>query len=187
MKHINIYINEAWSGVKKQSLKPDIEAWCDEMGIENYTINSQNEIDVKGNVNLSYKDFKELPYKFGNVTGYFDIGHNGNLTSLKNCPNHVNGDYFSCKDCNNLKTMIGCPSYIIGNLFCNWCENLISLEGCPKEVGGIFYCNGCKSLNSLEGCPKRVGGRFACGGCKRNFTKKEVRSLCKVSGIINLK
>ena len=44
MKNLNIYINEAWSGVKQQSIKADIEAWCDDMGIKNYTINSKAEI-----------------------------------------------------------------------------------------------------------------------------------------------
>ncbi len=38
MKNLNNYIIEAWSGVKKQSFKADIEAWCEEMGIKNYTI-----------------------------------------------------------------------------------------------------------------------------------------------------
>ena len=41
MEKLNIYITEAWGRVKKQSLKSDMEAWCDEMGIEKYTINSK--------------------------------------------------------------------------------------------------------------------------------------------------
>ena len=187
MKHINIYINEAWSGVKKHTNNAEIENWCDEMGIKKYTINSQGEIDVDGNVSLFNNDFKELPYKFGTVEGYFSIRGCKNLTSLKNCPSHVNGDPFSCQDCNNLKTMIGCPSYIRGNLLCNWCENLISLKGCPKEVGGSFFCNGCIKLDSLDGCPKKVGRSFVCGSCKRKFTEEEVKSLCKVRGSIDLK
>ena len=98
MKNLNNYIEEAWSGVKQQSLKSEIEAWCDEMGIKNYTINSKGEIDVDGYVNLFNKDFKELPYKFGKVNGTFDLSCNPNLTSLKNCPNKVEG-YFWCEDC----------------------------------------------------------------------------------------
>ena len=127
MKKLNNYINEAWSGVKKQSLKAEIEAWCEEMGIENYTINSKGEIDVDGNVWLENKDFRELPYKFGEVNGDFDIDYCKNLTSLKNCPNNVRG-YFSCRHC----------------------ENLISLEGCPKEVKGNFWCGKCKIKFSKE-------------------------------------
>ena len=141
MKHINTYINEAWSGVKQQSIKADIESWCDEMGIKNYTINSKGEIDVDGNVWLYKKnDFKELPYKFGTVTGYFDIGENKKLTSLKNC---------------------------------------------PDEVRGSVGCRNCPQLDSLEWCPEEVGKNFYCFGCKREFTEKEVKSLCKVKGKIH--
>ena len=127
MKKLNTYIVEAWSGVKKQSLKVEIENWCEEMGIENYTINSKGEIDVNGYVDLFNKDFKELPYKFGVVTGFFDIGECDNLTSLKNCPNEV-GNYFSC----------------------NYCPKLESLEGCPKRVEGDFYCSDRKQKFTKE-------------------------------------
>ena len=111
----------SWSGVKKQTNIENIKTWCEEMGIENYTINSQDEIDVDGNVNLSGKDFKELPYKFRIVTGYFSLSGCKYLISLKNCPNFVRG----------------AVSYSL-------CRKLDSLEGCPKEVGGYFYCRGCK-------------------------------------------
>ena len=111
----------SWNGVKQQINKAEIEAWCKEMGIKDYTINSQGEIDVNGDVWFMYKRFKELPYKFGKVTGYFDIGNNPNLISLKNCPNHVS------------------------RLFaCDVCPQLNSLEGCPKEVNDGFYCKNCK-------------------------------------------
>ena len=135
MKHINSYINEAWSGVKKQTNNAEITAWCDEMDIKKYTINDKGEIDVNGGVDLGGKNFKELPYKFGKVGGYFILSS---------------------------------------------CENLISLKNCPNEIGGNFFCNRCKSLNSLEGCPKEVAQNFFCDRCKREFTKEEVKSLCKV-------
>ena len=125
MKHINAYIHEAWSGVKKQtSIDIEaIEAWCDEMGIEKYTINSKGEIDVGGFVNLRGRDFKELPYKFGIVTRHFNISNNKNLISLKNC-----------------------PDYVPQNFYCDQCPQLDSLVGCPKEVGRDFYCFDCKNL-----------------------------------------
>ena len=110
-----------WNGVKKQSNIENIKAWCDEMEIQNYTINSKGEIDVDGEVWLNNKDFEELPYKFGRVNDRFDLSFNANLISLKNCPDYV-GDYFSC----------------------NYCSKLDSLEGCPKEVGLKFYCRECK-------------------------------------------
>ena len=127
MIKLNNYINEAWVGVKKQSLKAEIEAWCDEMKIKNYIINSKNEIDVNGNVDLRCYDFKELPYKFGQVNGCFSLAYNKKLTSLKNCPNKIN-KYFRC----------------------SYCPNLESLEGCPKEVGRDFYCSSCKRKFTKE-------------------------------------
>ena len=121
MKNLNHYILEAWNGVKKQSIKAEVEAWCDEMGIENYTINSKGEIDVDGGVWLINKNFKELPYKFGYVSNTFSLRGCKNLTSLKNCP------------------------YSIAKSFsCSFCPQLDSLEGCPKRVMFEFICNDCK-------------------------------------------
>ena len=111
----------SWKGVKKQTNIENIKSWCDEMGIQNYTINPKGEIDVDGNVMLRRNDFKELPYKFGKVTGYFTLAHNKNIISLKNCPDVVD-KYFDVDGCTQLD----------------------SLEGCPKEVGGTFYCKDCK-------------------------------------------
>ena len=142
MIKLNAYINEAWSGMKQHALKADIEAWCEGMGIENYTINDKGEIDVDGGVYFNrstFNTFEELPYKFGKVRGNFSLSHCKNLTSLKNCPYFVERD-FSCMDC----------------------PQLDSLKGCPKEVLRCFYCN----------------------GCKREFTKEEVKSLCKVKRAI---
>ena len=125
----------SWKGVKKQSLKSEIESWCEEMDIKNYIINSQGEIDVDGNVDLYDRDFKELPYKFGKVTGYFSLYR---------------------------------------------CINLISLKNCPYKINRYFDVDYCSQLTSLEGCPQKVIGDFYCRDCKRKFTKKEVKSLCKV-------
>ena len=127
MINLNTYINEAWDGVKKHTNNAEIEAWCDEMEIENYTINSKGEIDVDNNVFLHKKDFKELPYKFGTVTGYFDIGHNPNLTSLKNCPDEI-GNYFSCGNCPKLDSLEGCPSYVRWHFYCYDCKKGFSEE-----------------------------------------------------------
>ena len=127
MIKLNNYISEAWSGVKKQSLKQEIESWCEEMGIENYTINDKGEIDVDGNVNLRNNDFKELPYKFGTINGHFKLAYNPNLISLKNCPNVV-----------------------VGSFGCEYCSKLDSLEGRPEEVGGNFWCENCKCLFTKE-------------------------------------
>ena len=161
MKTLNNYIHEAWDGVKQQTTNADIESWCDKMGIRNYTINSQGEIDVDGEVWLLSKRIKELPYKFGRVSGNFNIKFNTGLISLKNCPDFVGG-YFEC---------IGC-------------KKLTTLEGAPQEVGNLFDCSHCVNLKSLKGCPKKVGGDFKFYGYKNQFTKEKVASLCKVTGEI---
>ena len=151
----------SWNGIKKHTNNAEMEAWCEEMGIQNYTINSKGEIDVNGSVWLNNKDFKELPYKFGYVTKTFSLWECKNLISLKNCPNIV-GVQFSCSKCIKLN----------------------SLEGCPKEVGLNFYCNRCQRLDSLKGCPSKVGGDFHCSDCRKRFTKEEVKFLCEAKGNI---
>ena len=129
----------SWSGVKNQVNKADIEAWCDEMGIKHYTINSKGEIDVDGGVWLGNKEFKELPYKFGAVKYDFEINKNANLISLKNCPDYVGG-YFSCRKCTSLD----------------------SLEGCPKRVDEYFWCGECK-IDFTENYVRSLCKKIGCG------------------------
>ena len=114
----------SWSGVKKQ-ISVDIkiiEAWCEGMCIENYTINNKGEIDVDGGVYLTYKlgSLEALPYKFGRVSGDFNMSYNRNIKSLKNCPDYI-GDSF----------------------LCSYCPKLESLEGCPKVIKCLFICEEC--------------------------------------------
>ncbi len=126
MKNLNNYIAEAWSGVKQQSLKSDIEAWCEEMKIRNYTINSNGEIDVKGDVDLRSKDFEELPYKFGRVNNMFSLSSCENLTSLKNCPDYAFG--FNCSFCKNLNSIKGCTLEVHGDFYCIDCPKVIQTQ-----------------------------------------------------------
>ena len=76
---------------------------------------------------MNYKYFKELPYKFGKVNGFFNMNRNENLISLKNCPDYV-GDYFSCSFCNKLDSLEGCPSYVVWNFYCNDCKRKFTEE-----------------------------------------------------------
>ena len=141
MKKLNNYITEAWSSVKKHTNNAEIEAWCEEMGIKNYTINSKGEIDVSGSVDLMNKQFKELPYKFGRVTGYFNLEECENLISLKNCPNRVEG-YFSCNRNKNLKSLEGCPKTVLLSFWCRECGKFFNEKYirsmCPNLKGPIF-------------------------------------------------
>ena len=127
MKNLNNYIVEAWSGVKKQSLKAEIKAWCEEMGVKNYTINSKGEIDVNGDVWLMGKDIKELPYKFGYISNTFSLNRCKNLTSLKNCPDYI-GDSFDIDGCTKLDSLKGCPKEVEGNFHCGRCKRKFTKE-----------------------------------------------------------
>ena len=130
----------SWSGVKKHINNAKIEAWCDEMGIKRYTINSQGEIDVDGGVWLNNKDFKELPYKFGKVTRYFTLVDNKNLTSLKNCPDYIE-ESFNCGGCTKLNSLEGCPKEVVCDFWCK--QNKVKIEEeyvrSLCNVGGSIY------------------------------------------------
>ena len=155
----------SWNGVKKQSYEQEIKSWCEEMGIEDYSINSQGEIDVDNHVEFEFKennDFKELPYKFGKIDGYFSLQWCKNLISLKNCPDFVKGSFS-----------------------CSFGKCIKSLEYCSKRVGGDFYCYNNK-LTSLKGSPKTVDGNFKCHKNQKQFTKEEVEEVCNVGGEITI-
>lgn len=102
-----------------------ITTWLTEQKIENYTVNADAEygfvIDVAGDVDLSNRDLKRIPYKFNTVTGSFDCSGNA-LTSVLNTPNSVGA------------------SFICAN------NKIVSLEDGPQTVGGTYNC----SQNKLE-------------------------------------
>lgn len=94
----------SWKGVKKHIDKENIKIWCDKMRLRDYTINNKGEINVDTNVFLEYNTFSELPYKFRIVNGSFILYGCENLTSLKNCPDRVYGD-FDCSKCIKLNSL----------------------------------------------------------------------------------
>ncbi len=114
-----------------------ITTFCENYGIEKYTINPNGTIDVNEDVYIKLKSVDYIfPIKFNKVDGDFAFS-SGWLGSLENCPNEVTGDF----DCSN--------------------NSLESLKGGPEKVGGNFYCNN-NSLTDLNMCPKEVGGNFSC-------------------------
>jgi len=126
MKHIRLF--EGFS---------NIDSICKKYGITNYTINSDGNVDVDGNVDLSYKGLSKLPLKFGKVGDFFDCSHN-KLTTLEGGPSQVGGDFY-CGN-NKLITLEGGPSHVSGDFYC-YENQLTSLEGCPSEIGGDFDCD----------------------------------------------
>ena len=178
------------------------EAWLNAMGIENYTINTDLTVDVKGDVYIMSKILKNIPVQFGTVSGNFDCSHNM-LTSLEGCPKEVGGDFycsfnrltsleggpktvkrhFYCND-NRLTSLEGGPE-TVGGLFRCSKNNITSLKGAPKTVGGDFQCSFTK-LTSLEGAPETVGGGFYCHTNKKQFTVEDVKKLTEVKGKISV-
>ena len=119
MKHLRLF--EAFE---------DIDSICKELGIRNYTINSDGTVDVYGSINLSLRGLTKLPLKFGKIDGWFDCSYN-QLTTLEGGPQEVGGA-FDCSD-----------------------NQLVTLEGSPKEVGGAFNCRN-NQLITLEGSPREI-------------------------------
>jgi hypothetical protein len=122
--------------------KQEIEKWLIKYKIKNYTIHDDLTVDVDGDVDLIATNITGLPFKFGKVTGFFDIYENHNLTSLYNCPDYV-GDYFDCSH-NNIKSLQYCPKYVGGyfnlympNLEINSLRELLDIQ----IVGSIYINN----------------------------------------------
>ena len=135
--------------------KQDIITLCKKYNITNYTINNDMSIDVNHDVDLCFKQLKEIPVNFNRVNGFFDCSHN-KLNSLKNSPNYVNS-FFNC-NFNKLNSLKECPNYIEYDFFCNK-NKLDSLNGCPKYINGGFYCSQNK-LKSLKGSPFVIKGNL---------------------------
>lgn len=85
---------------------------------------------------------------------------------------------FDCSYCDKLTSLKDAPKEVGGNFYCCYCDSLTSLEGAPKEVGWYFMCHDCSSLTSLEGAPEKVGGDFNCKGC-RSLKSYDINSNIK--------
>jgi hypothetical protein len=135
----------------------EIDKICKKYKIKNYTINSDNSVDVDDNVKLRDKDLKSIPLNFNIINGYFDCGYN-NLTSLKGCPVRV-GSMFSCYG-NKLTSLQHSPQYVENGDFSCRSNKIESLQYCTELIRGGFSCSYNK-LTSLEYHPT-VYGEFYC-------------------------
>ncbi len=155
MKYVKLFENFSKVNYLVEKLKvrkTELEEELDRYGIKNYTISSDDTIDIDGDVDLRNKELYKIPFKFGKVTGDFDCSVNY-LESLKGCPSEVGG-YFYCLD-NKLTNLIGSPVEVGGRFSCRH-NNLKTLEGMSIEVGGNFICNNNKlksfdSISNIEG------------------------------------
>jgi hypothetical protein len=105
----------------------------DENYAENqYKINSKDEIDVVGNVRLSFNSIDSFPFQFGKISHSFNCAINP-LTSLKGAPYKVGGTFN-----------------------CSYCQ-LTNLDFAPNKIGIALHANGNKIsdlriLNTIKSC-----------------------------------
>jgi hypothetical protein len=110
---------------------------CDKYKIENYTINDDSSIDVDDNIFLPFKNLKEIPLKFGRVSGYFYCSSN-DLSSLYNSPKWVGYNFF-CHS-NKLTSLEYLPNWIGGYIDCQY-NKIWSFRGIPDSFRGELICN----------------------------------------------
>jgi len=85
MKHLKYFE----SVTETQRLR--IDSICYAYNIKDYTINSDGKVDVYGDVYLNGRDLKEIPLKFGYVSGNFYCGNNPNLPEeIKDNKKYIN-------------------------------------------------------------------------------------------------
>ncbi len=126
--------------------RSDIDSICKEYGIENYNIDSEGRVNVFAqDVDLSRKNLKKLPLKFGKVMGNFYCDSN-KLETLEGAPVSVSLD-FDCSS-NKLSNLDGCPKYVGKGFFCSD-NNLTSLENSP-EGSLVYYCLN-NNITNLQG------------------------------------
>lgn len=106
---------------------------CRKYGIENYTINKDNSIDVQGDLYLRDYRFEKLPIKFNIISGTFDCSHN-RLTSFENFPKQVGR---LCASDNKIESLVGLPLVVKSHFdirpFINLSGNNIrTFEGCSN-------------------------------------------------------
>jgi len=127
--------------------KDQIDLICKKHRIKNYSINPDGSIDVDGDASIRNLDLKNLPIKFGNVSGSFYCSLNS-LTTLEGSP-HTVGGVFNCND-NKLTNLIGGP-VTVGSIFACSSNKLTDLVGAPTTVGGKFNVGNNKITSTYSG------------------------------------
>lgn len=112
--------------------KEDIQAWLDDMLIENYIIHDDLTVDVKGPVYISSVNLEFIPIQFRRVEGDFDCSDN-QLISLEGSPYEIT---FSEKAPNT------------GSLFAHM-NQLENLDFMPKKIYAYLSCHTNPKLTQL--------------------------------------
>jgi hypothetical protein len=164
--------------------------FCLHYGIENYTIQEDGTVNVDGDVYMSGGLlFDKLPFKFGEVTGSFDMRYFENISTLNNCPTVVGRNFYI--------SAVGAGPFSKGyggysddeikqaldeerkELLATW--KLDSLNGGPERVGGTYTIHKCPNLKSLNGAPSFIGGQLDIMGCEN----LPIFAALKIAGMTN--
>lgn len=133
--------------------RKQIVAWLDKNLISNYTIIKDKQyghiVNVDGNVSLSYKKLKKIPFKFNKINGNFDCSNNS-LICLQGAPDIINGSFYCSY--NHLQNLEYAPSYVEKAFYCNH-NNIENISLNNNEIGHTFIANNnkikCLNLDNL--------------------------------------
>lgn len=133
----------------------DQPSWFD---ITNYEW-SHGKLNCHQSVILSNRSITEIPFVFGKIDSFFSCSMNP-LTSLKNGPEEVIGDFY-CNDTGITSLEYG-PTIVGGSYSILSNPKLISIKGISKTIPGTLFCSDNVNLDSLEYFPEYIGGAFFC-------------------------
>ena len=158
--------------------REEVENWLKEMKINNYVINEDLTVDIKGDVNLISKGLSQIPIQFGIIDGSFNCSWN-NLTSLEGCPQLIGSSFYCSR--NELTSLEGCTQKIHGGFYCSD-NKLTSLKYCPEIIVEDFDCQN-NNLTSFKYFPKEIKGKYVCT-CGNNIKEEELVNFnCKMENI----
>ncbi|MGF6348209.1 hypothetical protein [Variovorax sp. W2I14] len=145
--------------------KEEIGQWLKEYGVENWTINHDLSVDVRGSVYLDHCFRPQNKNEWlEQMAGYEEHTDHENREELKLCDDGTyerRGSYFAFEEKRFKPYTLPVRFNKVSGDFCISQNRLASLKGCPKEVGGDFDCEH-SGITSLEGAPSKIGGIFNC-------------------------
>jgi len=158
---------DLWGGMF-DSKKKEIIAKMKSLGIQetHFIVNKDYTVDTTKDVMIITKKFETCPVEFNVAHGNF-IWHYASLTSMKNLPKIVKGNFVISN--NKIKSMQDSPTTIVVGQFNCTGNPLKNLKGGPLKTGD--YIAMMCGLESLEGSPDEVSGNFLVGS--NNLTSLE--------------
>lgn len=145
--------------------KEEIVEWLKEYQVENWTINKDLSVDVKGNVYLDHCFRPQTKNEWlEQIEGYEEHTDPEGYEELTLCDDGTyerRGSYYQFEEKQFEPYTLPVQFHKVSGDFGISQNRLATLKGCPKEIGGDFDCEH-SGITSLEGAPSNVGGIFNC-------------------------